>query len=364
MSMLPSVRSRSSSAPLRAPERRRTAPVTVIVPAYNEAEHVADTVRSLLAQSVPPERILVVDDCSTDGTGEVARAAGAEVIRPERNTGSKAGAQTFALGFVTTPYCAAVDADTTLEPEALERLLDVLRADSGVAAACGFVLPRRVKSLWERGRHAEYLYAFTFFKPIQDNFGKPLISSGCCSAYRTGALRRIGGWSDRTLAEDVDLTWSLYQAGWKVRFVPEAACYPVEPQDFEFMSKQLRRWSHGFVQNVRLHWRRVLHLPYLRSVLAVAMWDAVLAPLFYLVALPLLAIFVSPLFLLGYVIDAPIVAIPVMAAGFRRREPLRALIGIPCFFVLRFTNGLFMLRALWREFVSKRPLLVYEKGHA
>jgi hypothetical protein len=99
-------------------------------------------------------------------------------------------------------------------------------------------------------------------------------------------------------------------------------------------------------------------------VLAVAMWDAVLAPLFYLVALPLLAIFVSPVFLLGYVIDAPIVAIPVMYQGFRRREPLRAALGIPCFFVLRFVNGLFMLKALWLELVRRRPLLVYEKGHA
>jgi biofilm PGA synthesis N-glycosyltransferase PgaC len=348
----------------RASDPRPIAPVTVIVPAYNEAEHVADTIRSLLEQDVRPARVLVVDDCSTDSTAEVARAAGAEVVRPERNTGSKAGAQTFALAFVDTPFVAAVDADTTLEAGAIGSLMATIQADWDVAAACSFVLPRRVKSMWERGRYAEYLYAFTFFKPIQDAFGKPLISSGCCSVYRTDALRRVGGWNDRTLAEDVDLTWSLYQAGWKVRFVPEAMCYPVEPHDAKFMAKQLRRWSHGFVQNIRLHWRNVLHLPYLRSVLAVAMWDAVLAPLFYLIGLPLLAIFVSPVFLLGYVIDAPIVAIPVMYQGIRRREPLKALVGIPCFFVLRFVNGLFMLKALWLEVVRRRPLLVYEKGHA
>jgi biofilm PGA synthesis N-glycosyltransferase PgaC len=64
--------------------------VTVIIPAFNEAATLADTVRSLRAQTVRPSEIIVVDDCSTDGTGEVARRLGATVIRPPRNTGSKA----------------------------------------------------------------------------------------------------------------------------------------------------------------------------------------------------------------------------------------------------------------------------------
>src|SRR5216117_3512281 len=73
------------------------ADLTVIVPAYNEAASVADTILSLQAQTAPPREIIVVDDCSTDGTGDVARALGVIVVRPPANTGSKAGAQTFAL---------------------------------------------------------------------------------------------------------------------------------------------------------------------------------------------------------------------------------------------------------------------------
>ena len=59
--------------------------------------------------------------------------------------------------------------------------------------------------------------------------------------------------------------------------LPEAVCYPIEPHNLKFLGKQLRRWSHGFIQNVRLHWRTVLHLGYLRSVVAVVLWDALLA---------------------------------------------------------------------------------------
>ena len=279
--------------------------LTVIVPAYNERDCIADTIRSLQAQTVPLKAVLVVDDCSTDGTGEVARSLGVTVLRPSSNTGSKAGAQNFALSSVDSAFTMAIDADTTLAPDAIERLLAAFH-DRQVAAACGFVEPRYRGTVWERGRYIEYLLAFTFYKPIQDFYGKPLISSGCFSAYRTDVLKACKGWSARTMAEDVDLTWRLYFAGHKVRFVPEAVCYPIEPHDFHFMRKQLRRWSHGFIQNVRLHWRSVLHVPYLRSAVAVALWDAVMASFGYLVLVPLLAIlFMNPLFILAYVLDAP-----------------------------------------------------------
>src|SRR5207247_10791300 len=173
------------------------------------------------------------------------------------------------------------------------------------AAAVGFGVAQRVRRRWERGRYIEFSFAFTFYKQIQEYYGTPLISSGCFSMSRTELLRSLGGWSDRTLAEDMDLTWSLYQAGHDVRFMPEAVCYPIEPRTFRLMRTQLRRWSHGFVQNVKLHWRGLLRVPFLRSAVAVAFWDATIAAALYLVLLPILAVaFKSPWVLLGYLIDA------------------------------------------------------------
>src|SRR3989441_4252217 len=117
------------------------ADVTVIVPAFNEAASVADTIRSLHAQTARPREIIVVDDCSTDGTGDVARACGVTVVRPPTNTGSKAGAQNFALARVRTEFTMAIDADTTLAPDAIAQLLTAF-TDPAVVAACGFVVPR------------------------------------------------------------------------------------------------------------------------------------------------------------------------------------------------------------------------------
>jgi biofilm PGA synthesis N-glycosyltransferase PgaC len=336
--------------------------LTVIVPAFNEAESLSDTVASLVHQTTPPSRVLVVDDCSSDGTGEVAASLGVEVLRPLTNTGSKAGAQTFALRTVRTRYTMAIDADTVLAPDAIE-VLAAAFLDDEVAAASGFVLPRHVGTVWERGRYIEYMYSFTFHKQVQDYFGKPLIASGCFSMYRTAVLCAVGGWSSRTTAEDMDLTWTLYERGWAVRFIPEANSYPIEPANWHFLGNQLRRWSHGFVQNVRLHWRGLLAHRYLRSVVAIAFFDAIVAPVITLFAFPILAVLVSPWFLLGYVIDLPVVAIPVLTGARRRHETRRALASLPAYFALRMANCWFMFRAVVSELVVRRPFNVYEKGH-
>ena len=130
--------------------------MSVIVPAYNEAGHIADTIVSLLRQSSPADEVIVIDDCSTDDTAAIASTFPVRVIRPPSNTGSKAGAQKFALDFVKSDIVVAIDADTVLAPDALETLIGTL-VEHDAAAACGYVLPRFVRTPWERGRYAEYL---------------------------------------------------------------------------------------------------------------------------------------------------------------------------------------------------------------
>ncbi|MGE5197043.1 MAG: glycosyltransferase [Deltaproteobacteria bacterium] len=337
--------------------------LTVIVPAYNEGKTIEETILSLQCQTVRPQEIIVVDDCSTDDTETKAKRLGVTVVRPPRNTGSKAGAQNYALAMVNTEFTMAVDADTTLAPDAVEKLLQAMQ-EKGVAAACGYVVPRHVQTIWERGRYIEYLFAFSFYKEIQDYYEKPLISSGCFSVYRTAILKRNNGWPTRTLAEDMDITWSFYRAGYGVRFVPEACCFPVEPHTFAFMRKQLKRWSHGFMQNVRLHWHNIMNIGYLRMLVAVALWDATIASIAYLFLLPLLAIiFRNPFFLLGYIIDAPAILVPVFLSAQHKRGMGRILTSMPSFFVLRTVNSVFMLEAFWSELIMRKKFTVYEKGH-
>lgn len=336
--------------------------LTIIVPAYNEAASIADTVKSLREQSFKPHRILVIDDCSQDSTGEIARAAGAEVIRPPANTGSKAGAQTFALQFVNSEFIMAIDADTIVAPDGVAKMMAAMENPT-LAAACGFVIPRFVHTIWERGRYVEYLITLGFYKSIQDFYGRPLISSGCFSIYRTEILRSLGGWSTRTLAEDMDLTWSLYRSGRKVRFVKEATSFPIEPHDFSFLRKQLRRWSHGFMQNIRIHLPHIFEDRALTLFVMVALFDSILAPLVYFAVLPIASILISPWFLSAYIFDLPILALPILVEAFERGETGRAISSLPAFLVMRQINAAFMLSAACSEFLLRRSFHKYEKGH-
>ena len=249
--------------------------VTVIVPAYNDAASIAETIESLQRQALPPVEIIVVDD-SDDGTGELASALGATVLRPASNAGSKAGAQTFALRAVSTELVMAVDADTALAPDAIETPIEPV-ADSGVAAASGYALPRPVKTLWQRGRYIEYLFEFSFFKQIQDYLREAAHLHACFSVHRTNVLRNLGGWSTRT---------SRLEGEVRTRrgVLPDRAAQPW------VHAEALRPWSHGFVQNMRLHWQGVLQLGYLRSLIAVACYDALFASLAFVVLLPIPAI--------------------------------------------------------------------------
>jgi biofilm PGA synthesis N-glycosyltransferase PgaC len=336
--------------------------VTVIIPAWNEEASIADTVRSVQAQTVTPVEIIVIDDCSTDKTGEVARSLGVKVVRPEKNKGSKASALNYGVGFITSEFVLAIDADTTLAPDALEKLLPAMDHPN-VAAASGFVLPRHVRTMWERGRYVEYLYAFGFYKPIQDYYRKPLIASGCFTIHRTAELLELGGWSERTVGEDMDLTWTMYERGRVVRHVPGAVCYPIEPHSYAFMSKQLKRWSHGFWQCLRVHRENLFHIPHLRMMVVVALWDSTLAALTLFLMIPLMAIFVHPLWLLLYIIDIPAVLVPVIIEGGKRGQAWRGVSSIPAFYALRYVNYWFMLKAFWDEFVANKPLKTFVKGH-
>lgn len=336
--------------------------VTVIVPAFDEAEHIAATIESLLVQSLRPDEIIVVDDCSNDETSDIASAYPVRLIRPSANTGSKAGAQQFALDFVDTDYVVAIDADTVLASDALEKLIGTaLEHDS--AAACGYVLPRLINTSWERGRYAEYLFALGFFKRIQDAYRRPLISSGCFSAYRTSTLKALGGWSAETMAEDMDVTWRLYAAGERVIFVPQAVCYPVEPHNFHFMRKQLLRWSHGYIQNVRRHRSTILRDSWLGMFVTVSLWDTLLAIVAYLFVFPVLSILWSPWVLSGYVIDLPLIAAPVLIEANARGETRTALAALPSMAMLRVVNAAMFFEALIKEFVLGMTLTRYEKGH-
>lgn len=177
--------------------------LTAIVPAHNEEAGLPATLDSLIGQTEPADEIIVVDDGSTDRTGEVAATYGVTVLRPPRNLGSKAKAQNHALAHCTTDLVLAVDADTVLAPDYIEKIKPVF-ADPEVTVAAGNVQTRFTRTPWERGRSVEYLFGFHWNRPIQQAADSPVVCSGCCSVFRRSVLAASGGFPERTIVEDMD----------------------------------------------------------------------------------------------------------------------------------------------------------------
>ena len=116
---------------------------TVIIPAFNASAVVVETLESIISQTVPAQRIIVVDDGSSDDTVDVVRAFGngVELIcLPHAGSGS---ASTRGMQEVATPYMAFCDADDLWLPEKAERQLDYLSQMPAAKGVCCMVTPFR-----------------------------------------------------------------------------------------------------------------------------------------------------------------------------------------------------------------------------
>ncbi|MFG2000734.1 glycosyltransferase family 2 protein [Spirillospora sp. NPDC048911] len=347
--------------------------VTVIVPAHNEEEGLPATLESLLTQTVPAEEIIVVDDGSSDRTGDVARSYGVTVLRPEHNLGSKARAQNHALPYCRTDLVLAVDADTVLAPDYIERLKPAFD-DPDVVIAAGNVQTRFTHTIWERGRSIEYLFGFHFHRPIQAAAASPMVCSGCCSAFRREALVTFGGFPERTIVEDMDVTWSWQIGGRKAIYVSDAVAWAADPESLTYLRKQVWRWMAGFFQNVRLHLRpMVRRKPMLALWVVLAVLEILLAPIWWTTPLLLTLVWRVPFTetLAWWLGTELLLFIPPLVYAARRRHlsVLRVLANIPFAYPTRAVNTYYAWKGLLVELVLvplglAKTLTVYEKGRA
>lgn len=110
---------------------------TAVIPAYNAEAFIGEALESILTQSVPPDRVIVVDDGSTDGTADVVRAFGGAVEYVRQDNTGPGGATTRGFAMVTSPWIATVDADDLWLPNKIERQFDFIEANPEVAGVFG-----------------------------------------------------------------------------------------------------------------------------------------------------------------------------------------------------------------------------------
>ncbi len=193
--------------PERPTERADWPRVTAVIPARNEAETIARTVRSLLCQDYAgPLSIVVVDDHSDDGTAERARAAAqdsprVEIVRgrplPAGWTGKLwAVCQGIEFADRTWPgarFLLLTDADIEHEPDTLRRLVD--RAERDGRDLVSLMVLLECRRFWERLLVPAFVFFFQKLYPfawVNDAARRQAAAGGGCMLVRREALRRAG----------------------------------------------------------------------------------------------------------------------------------------------------------------------------
>jgi cellulose synthase/poly-beta-1,6-N-acetylglucosamine synthase-like glycosyltransferase len=232
-------------------------PVSVVVPAYNEAANIAATVRSLVANDYPHIEVIVVDDGSTDATARIVAGLRLPNVRLLRQANAgKPAALNHGLNHAQCDLIILVDGDTVFEPDAIGRLVQPF-AEPGVGAVSGNTKIANRGRLLGKWQHLEYVMGFNLDRRMFDVAQCMPTVPGAIGAFRRRALDDVGGVSSATLAEDTDLTMAVIRAGWRVVYVQDAIAWTEAPATVRQLWQQRYRWCYGTLQSMWKH-RRAL----------------------------------------------------------------------------------------------------------
>lgn len=188
--------------------------VSVIVPAYNSPEQLAECVSALKISSVPESEIIVVDDASTDATPVVAARMGVRVVRMERNSGPGA-ARNYGACHARGEILFFVDADVIVWPGAIQRVVEMFDAHPGAAAVFGsYDTSPRARGIVSQYRNLLHHYVHQTGNRLASTFWAG------CGAVRRAAFDTVGGFDaqrfPRPSIEDIELGYRLRRAGYQI----------------------------------------------------------------------------------------------------------------------------------------------------
>lgn len=238
-------------------------PVSVLLAGHNEADGLETSVRGLHEQTHRHIEIVVADDGSVDGTATIAR----DLLRrglidkfvAAEIRGGKASALNLGFQHCTHEYMVVMDVDTSLDRDAISRVMAPLRDDSSCAAVSGNLGVRNaLQSPWTAFQSLEYMFTISLGRQFATLFDMLLIVSGAFGAFRRSAIAGIGGW-DVGPGDDSNLTQKLRRAGWVVAFEPEAWALTDVPATRRAVFKQRIRWSRSLIRNRLRKFRSALN---------------------------------------------------------------------------------------------------------
>jgi cellulose synthase/poly-beta-1,6-N-acetylglucosamine synthase-like glycosyltransferase len=229
--------------------------VTVLIPAFNEEKVIERAVATVLASTDVRIEVIVIDDGSSDKTGETVTAAFGTDPRVRLLTlenGGKARALNKGLELATGEIVIALDADTRFEPTTIARLARWFD-DASIGAVAGNARVGNRVNLVTRWQALEYISAQNLERRAFARLSAITVVPGAVGAWRRAAIAQAGGYPADTLAEDQDLTIAIQRQGWRVTYDQYAVAWTEAPEGFRALAKQRFRWAYGTLQCLWKH---------------------------------------------------------------------------------------------------------------
>jgi cellulose synthase/poly-beta-1,6-N-acetylglucosamine synthase-like glycosyltransferase len=241
--------------------------VSILIPAHNEEQVIGRILQRLTELTYPKEKlqIVVVDDASTDITGKIAEEYSKEhsyinVLHRDKKEGGrgKASALNAGLKQAEGEIILCFDADYFPQRDIVEELAKEF-VDPRVGAVQGRVtVLNEPQNMVTRLVALERIGGYRIDQEARDSLGLIPQFGGTVGGFRRSLLEGLGGWDESILAEDTDLTFRVYLAGYEVRYVNDAECYEEAVESWRDYWKQRYRWAKGHMQCFFKHWLKVL----------------------------------------------------------------------------------------------------------
>jgi len=238
---------------LYSPKVTKKYSLSMVVSCYNEEASIGKVIESLLKATYPIEKIIVVDDCSTDDSWNliqeyVKKYKKVIAVQTPENTGNAAGAKNYGATFVDTELIGFTDADSYPDKDSIYNMIGHFD-DKKVGAVTSLVIADNKKKFLEKVQAIEYKM-IVFMRRLLSFVEGVYVTPGPLAVYRKSAFDHVGGFDRKNLTEDIEITWHLVKEGYAIKMSYSARVFTIVPNKFRIWFKQRIRWNIGGMQTI------------------------------------------------------------------------------------------------------------------
>jgi biofilm PGA synthesis N-glycosyltransferase PgaC len=234
------------------PKPKRDYSLSIVMPCYNEGATIEKTVKSVLDSGYKNlKKVIVVDDCSKDNSYKIIKELEKKypkvlAVQTPKNTGCAAGSKNYGAKFVDTELIGFSDGDSFIEKGSIDKLVGFFNDEKMGSVTCSVLVANRDKFI-ERVQSVEYK-VIKFSRKLLEFIDSIYVTPGPLGVFRKSAFDKIGGFDEKNLTEDIEITWHLQAEGYKVRMALLSRAYTVAPSTIKDWVKQRNRWNIGGLQ--------------------------------------------------------------------------------------------------------------------